>query len=437
MEKTFQKKNAPVRPKHSGELGDGVLTHESSVSPFPSGIQVQAQLETTAPGDALEREADSTADLVIQKIQTGSSGAVQSPSLSVRPSISASGGSSVSIPSHMESRLHSSQGSGHALPGQLRSRMEGAFGQGFSNVRIHSDSSAAELSRSVGAKAFTYGNDIYFNAGQYHPETAEGMHLLAHELTHTVQQGGKVAREPDPQAEPETADSELFALNFVSAIETVKDVTSWLKDFKEVKEFQDALDKCEKNLVTTIKKYNISKKPSKAKIPGASVLSWIAYGWGLISLANEAVRAYRTYKPLTIYYVARFLTTAAMPPPPAVFVQVPTVALLLSTFNTASSAGDLLYQYPLEWVGYNKMKEGMMHFTADRYGGADTTTGRISAGITSVPGVGEGYTANMWVSDRMREMGSAVIEGISDIGNSFENMLYDGYKSFMNGLMPF
>src|SRR5690606_10069691 len=57
------------------------------------------------------------------------------------------------------------------------------------NVNIHTDSQAVEMNKSLGAQAFTYGNDIYFNQGKYNPDSASGKHLLAHELTHTIQQG--------------------------------------------------------------------------------------------------------------------------------------------------------------------------------------------------------------------------------------------------------
>ena len=68
--------------------------------------------------------------------------------------------------------------------------MESAFGADFSGVRIHAGSAAAGLSRDIQAHAFTHGSDIYFNHGQYDPHTDGGRRLLAHELTHVVQQRG-------------------------------------------------------------------------------------------------------------------------------------------------------------------------------------------------------------------------------------------------------
>ena len=66
--------------------------------------------------------------------------------------------------------------------------MESRFGSDFSGVRIHDNSHAATLNRELNAQAFTRGTDIFFNKGYYNPETSSGKHLLAHELTHVVQQ---------------------------------------------------------------------------------------------------------------------------------------------------------------------------------------------------------------------------------------------------------
>jgi hypothetical protein len=73
--------------------------------------------------------------------------------------------------------------------------MENAFSTDFTSVKIHTGSQAAEMSKGISAKAFTYGNDIYFDEGQYNPASAQGRHLLAHELTHTMQQGGEIGRQ--------------------------------------------------------------------------------------------------------------------------------------------------------------------------------------------------------------------------------------------------
>ena len=89
--------------------------------------------------------------------------------------------------------------SGQPLPESNRQFFEPRFGQDFSNVRIHTDSIAAKSADSINALAYTTGNDIVFNSGQYSPETDSGKKLMAHELTHVLQQtqnGQQIQRKP-------------------------------------------------------------------------------------------------------------------------------------------------------------------------------------------------------------------------------------------------
>ncbi len=92
--------------------------------------------------------------------------------------------------SSVESRLSSSKGGGSPLSGGTKDYMESRFGTDFSGVKVHTDSNAVQMNKELGAQAFTHGNDIYFNQGKYDTGSSSGKHLLAHELTHTVQQGG-------------------------------------------------------------------------------------------------------------------------------------------------------------------------------------------------------------------------------------------------------
>ena len=89
----------------------------------------------------------------------------------------------------ISSQISQSKGSGQSLPAPVQTEMGQKIGADFSGVNIHTGSQAAGMSNALGAQAFTHGNDIYFNEGKYQPETSDGKHLLAHELTHTVQQG--------------------------------------------------------------------------------------------------------------------------------------------------------------------------------------------------------------------------------------------------------
>jgi hypothetical protein len=100
--------------------------------------------------------------------------------------------------SSIESSLNASKGLGNPLPTATRDQMENSFGADFSNVRIHNDSWAVQMSKDLNAQAFTHGSDIYFNSGKYDTNSDAGRYLLAHELTHTMQQNnGMVAKTPD------------------------------------------------------------------------------------------------------------------------------------------------------------------------------------------------------------------------------------------------
>ena len=85
----------------------------------------------------------------------------------------------------IERNLSASKFSGSPIPEDIRTQMESSFGAYFSNVRIHNDSSAVRMNKDLHAQAF-HGSDIYFNSGKFDTNSKNGNHLLAHELTHTI-----------------------------------------------------------------------------------------------------------------------------------------------------------------------------------------------------------------------------------------------------------
>ena len=86
-----------------------------------------------------------------------------------------------------------SRSSGAPLEGGVRSSMEQSFGRSFGDVRVHDDAAASDAASQINAEAFTAGNDIFFGEGKHDPESADGKHLLAHELAHVAQNNGEVA----------------------------------------------------------------------------------------------------------------------------------------------------------------------------------------------------------------------------------------------------
>ncbi|HYR09294.1 MAG TPA: DUF4157 domain-containing protein, partial [Longimicrobium sp.] len=93
------------------------------------------------------------------------------------------------LSANVASEIQAARGGGNALPLSVRRFMEPRFKADFSKVRVHTGDRAAKLNRQVNAKAFAVGGDVFFGKGQFQPETGEGRELIAHELTHTIQQG--------------------------------------------------------------------------------------------------------------------------------------------------------------------------------------------------------------------------------------------------------
>lgn len=109
------------------------------------------------------------------------------PSTLQRAAISSAPAPASAVPPVVHNVLHSP---GQPLDRGTRSFMESRFGHDFSQVRVHTDPQSAESASAVNARAYTVGQHVVFGAGQYAPETTTGKHLLAHELTHTIQQQG-------------------------------------------------------------------------------------------------------------------------------------------------------------------------------------------------------------------------------------------------------
>jgi Domain of unknown function (DUF4157) len=154
------------------------------------------------PNDVYEQEADRMAAAVVsqihapQNVSTDRTASIQRQAignegeeLQAKPLIQRTsdlGGMAVS--SEIESSIQQARGSGQPLAESLRTPMEQAFGADFSGVRVHTGAESDRLNRSIQARAFTTGQDVFFRQGAYQPGTRGGKELIAHELTHVVQQ---------------------------------------------------------------------------------------------------------------------------------------------------------------------------------------------------------------------------------------------------------
>lgn len=196
--------------------GDRVLFLQRTIGNQAVGSLIrygglQAKLSTGQPGDKYEQEADRVADVVMRMPEPG---ILSGNELSIRRSCSGcdenvlkrqpkkdeeedkiqAKTSSDHIPEidpNIESHIQSLNGGGQPLSEDSRAFFEPRFGRDFSQVRVHTGAKAAEAASAVNARAFTVGRNVVFGDKQYVPGTEGGRRLMAHELTHVVQQSPK------------------------------------------------------------------------------------------------------------------------------------------------------------------------------------------------------------------------------------------------------
>jgi len=167
----------------------------------PGTIQTASSLKVSSPTDPAEHEAEQTAKRIMRIPLPQSESAVTakcSPhatrfantiTQSEPLRIARKQEGTPAIPSSLLSEISASQSSGKPLPSSIRQFMEPRFNADFSGVRIHTSEQTARLSHQISAQAFTVGNQVYFGRDRFQPESREGRKLIAHELTHTIQQG--------------------------------------------------------------------------------------------------------------------------------------------------------------------------------------------------------------------------------------------------------
>lgn len=365
---------------------------------YPSQTIVKAKLEMTAPADHDEIEADNAANEIInggkisRKISEGNSS------------------SGVRVSTAMENQLSHMQGGGQTMPHGLLSMMESGFGRDFSQVRLHTDSQAAEMSSSINAKAFTLGNDIYFNKGQFSPNTSEGQRLVAHELTHVAQNSNnRIKRNYDgptigpaptqSQQTDENTEDDITGMDVVNCLIQLKNLIVTIKTYKETQEILGKLldgtitvvkSNYSNTLISSWKNYGIVKNSRDAKT--ARMLSQAGNGahlavnvlgkgidmgiWAfcLICDVKTAVDNYSKTNVEFIYYLIRALATAADCP---IAPWPPQVKAILLTFNTASGIGDLYVNLTNPY----ERAENVGNF----WGGADTVGGKLGFLAGSIP----------------------------------------------------
>jgi hypothetical protein len=324
----------------------------------PSGRpRIQAKLTVNAPGDEYEREADRVAWQVMHMPADRATNVEEDDVPVVTPvsAVQRSGEGAFELDGDFERQLAASRPGGQPLPPAIRQEFEPRFGADFSEVRVHADAQSDVLNRSVGARALTNGQDIFFRQGAYAPGSEAGRALLAHELTHVEQQGaGGLNRRPGPAGLAAARiqakwDFQNPDFNRTQRIEPLK------KDFLVLKLTDDTGDTCilkgqagskSASLEHLTQEFASAIMPSQPKIEVAIVTSH----WSTIKQAiNRCMNT--TDAPIAIASLGGVLTTKGLQtghlrimsvaPGEATSAVVPRHQTILGLFNNEDYLRDL------------------------------------------------------------------------------------------------
>ncbi len=182
---------------------------------------IQAKLIIGQPGDKYEQEADRVAAQVVRQINAPYTQPIPSQqqgmaeakagqaNVRTKPLVQCKADVSTVASADLESSIESVRGQGQPLESNVRNPMERAFGTDFSGVKVHTDAQSNQMNQALQARAFTTGQDIFFRQGDYQPRSQDGQGLLAHELTHVVQQTG-IPQQQSSLSNPKEAREELM-----------------------------------------------------------------------------------------------------------------------------------------------------------------------------------------------------------------------------------
>ena len=195
------------------------------------GIQRSSALRVSAPTDTAEVEAVSTARAVVQMRSPAAPARFARDDRLLR-AIEPPARQPPAVSTATATEIGASSGAGSPLPDSVRGFMEPRFGADFSNVRVHTGERSARLNRQLNAQAFTVGNQVFFGRDRFQPDTSEGRELIAHELTHTIQQGATIQRSADVAPVTERAPESVQRLGISDALDYIADKAYYIPGFR-------------------------------------------------------------------------------------------------------------------------------------------------------------------------------------------------------------
>ena len=194
--KALESQDLNIQRQQTSSYGESQAAHLDAG--LMQNLGIQPKLTIGQPNDKYEQEADSVAAKVVEQINApqAQQQAVQREAMPTEEDVQtkpmlqrvSEGGESASA--EFEASLNSARGGGQPLDANLQRSIGQSMGADFSGVRVHTDARSDQLNRSIQARAFTTGQDVFFRQGEYQPNSRSGQELLAHELTHVVQQSG-------------------------------------------------------------------------------------------------------------------------------------------------------------------------------------------------------------------------------------------------------
>jgi hypothetical protein len=269
------------------------INRAMAANPIPAsnvGIAgVQAKLTIGEPGDQYEQEADRVAAEVVQRMNAPEAPPITPPprgdgedkTIQRKPVIPITAGMPAprediqrkgqivagnvpDLQADFEKQINQARGGGRPLDAAFRAKIEPAMGADFSGVRVHTDTKADQMSQAIQAKAFTTGSDVFFRQGTYDPGSRGGQELIAHELTHVVQQVAETSRRTDEKGEATEGGGILRRHSAPSRVLQMKGVGGQKIGFKQKNEQEDKA--AWEKLKQCWKKAKNARKSAKANI---------------------------------------------------------------------------------------------------------------------------------------------------------------------------